>query len=120
MKKTVKKWIKGASKLLLAIVLTTVFFGLVETRQYSAYAVCRNVAMNVKGYAIWKHEHTYQFVFQSWVIFSDGVNDLTCYASGIGPFWVVNTYMQTLVGCRTDISNPKASYCPEGLFGVSP
>jgi len=120
MKQTVKKWANGASKLLLLIILTTVFFGLVETRQYSAYAVCRNVAMNVKGYAIWEHKRTYQFVFQSWVVFSDGYNDLTCYASGIGPFWVINGYSQTLVACLSALSDNPDGYCPEGHFGVSP
>lgn len=115
-----RKWKIGIPLFLLTIILTTVFFGRVETKQFSAYAACRQVALETKGYSTWKHARTDQMVFVSWVVFYDGYNDLTCQAVGIGPFWTAGNTMHTLVGCATSLSSDAASACPEEYFGVSP
>ena len=67
----------------------TIFLGLAKTKQYSAYSVCRQLAMTTKGYAVWNYERTFPMVFMSQIVFSDGYNDLACDAIGIGPFWTV-------------------------------
>ena len=100
------------------IVVTTLFFGLVKTKQYSAYAACRNVAMNTKGYGVWNHERTFPMVFMAQIVFSDGYNDLSCNAVGIGPFWSVTRSMHTLVGCGKNLITEEM--CPEDYFGVNP
>ncbi len=115
-----RKWIIRISLFLLAtIIITTIFFGLVQTKQFSAYGECRKAAMTTKGYAVWKYERTIQMVFMSWVVFSDGYNDLTCHAVGVGPFWAVQGTDQTLVGCVTGLGEG-GGWCPEDYFGVSP
>jgi hypothetical protein len=114
------KWITRTALVLLAIiVLTTVFFGLVKTEKYSAYSVCRKLAMTTKGYAVWTYERTLQMVFTSRVIFSDGYNELRCAVNGIGPFWTVQWVMKTNVGCANSL-NGEADLCPEDYFGVIP
>jgi hypothetical protein len=105
---------------IIVTVVATLFFGRIESRQYSAYAACRESALNTKGYAVWQHKHTYQLIFVSWIVFSDGYNDLTCQAVGIGPFWTVKTSMHTLVGCGLSLDDDGATMCPEGYFGVNP
>src|SRR5215216_996401 len=93
-------WKVGIPLFILAmIVFTTPFFGRIETRHFSAYAACRKVAMNTKGYAVWKHEQTIQKMFRSRVWFSDGFNAIDCRAIGIGPFWIVRASLQTWAGC---------------------
>jgi hypothetical protein len=94
-----------------------------ETKQFSAYAACRKVALATKGYAVWEHEQTVQQLFISWVVFSDGFNDLSCQAIGVGPFWKVRESMHTLVGCGKSPENGELimkSTCPEDYFGVNP
>jgi hypothetical protein len=115
-----RKWKIAIALILLAVILTSILFGQVKTKKFSAYATCRNVAMNTKGYAVWQHQSTSNRVFVSWVTFSDGFNDLTCQAVGLGPFWIPVTTMQTLVGCATSLSANPTSACPEDYFGVSP
>ena len=111
-----QKWKIGILLFLLpTIIVTTIVFGRAETNQFSAYAACRKTAMVTKSYGIWKHENTVQMVFLSRVVFSDGYNDLTCSAFGIGPFWIVGFSFQTIVGCATN-----NGMCPENYFGVSP
>lgn len=105
---------------IIATVVATLFFGRIESRQYSAYAACRESALNTKGYAVWQHKQTFQMIFISRVVFSDGYNDLSCQAIGIGPFWTANSSMHTLVGCAKSLEIEEANMCPEGYFGVSP
>ena len=104
--------------LLAVIMVSTMFFGLIKTEHYSAYGACRKVAMNTKGYAIWNHEQTFPIVFWSRIVFSDGYNDLSCDAIGIGPFWTVRGSMHTLVGCGLNLNT--GDMCPEDYFGVNP
>ncbi len=112
------KWKVGILLLLLAmIIVTTPFFGRVETKQFSAYAACRKTAVTTKGYAVWEHKETIQKMFVSWVVFSDGFNDLSCQAIGMGPFWMVKISMHTLVGCAKSLDG---EMCPEEYFGVNP
>src|SRR4051812_17449130 len=82
------------------IIISTVFFGLVETKQFSAYAACRNLVMERKGSGVWKHTHTDQLLFLSEMFFNDGTNVLPCSAFGIGPFWVGKLGFQTILGCE--------------------
>jgi hypothetical protein len=71
------QWKLGLLLFLLTIfVVSTPFFGRVETRWFSAYAACRRVAMARKGYAVWKPEQTTQKIFRSRIIFSDGFSEL--------------------------------------------
>jgi len=115
------KWIFRILAVLLAIiVVTTVFFGLVRTKRYSAYAECRKLAMSTKGYGVWHHERTLPMVFISRVDFSDGYNELNCTVKGIGPFWVVHTSMKTNVACANALTDEGADLCPEDYFGVNP
>jgi hypothetical protein len=118
------RWKVGIPLLLvITIIVTTPFFGRAETKQFSAYAVCRKAALDTKGYALWEHEGTDQQMFTSWVIFFDGYNHLSCQAVGIGPFWTVKRSMHTLVGCAEVPEDGKIimkSTCPEDYFGVSP
>ena len=114
-------WKVGLSVLLLAIlIISTPYFGRVETKQFSAYAACRKVPMKTKGYATWTHTRTIQFMFRSQVLFSDGFNGLSCQAIGVGPFWMVGKARPTLAGCSKDLGNGNAMPCPEDYFGVSP
>jgi hypothetical protein len=94
-------------------------FGLAKTEKYSAYAECRKVAETTKGYAAWKYERTFQLIFESRVVFSDGYNDLTCVAVGIGPYWTVRGSYHTLVACLESLDNG-GGICPEDYFGVAP
>ena len=105
--------------LLALIVVTTVFFGLAKTKQYSAYAECRELAVTTKGYTVWNYERTFPMVFMSQVVFSDGYNTLTCKATGIGPFWAVRGHVKTNVGCSKSLSD-QGDMCPEDYFGVDP
>ena len=115
------KWISKTVIVLLAIIVaTTLFFGLVKTNQYSAYAECRKLALTTKGYGVWNHERTLPMVFSSMVSFSDGYNELSCTANGIGPFWVVQRYMKTNVACANSLADKGADLCPEDYFGVNP
>src|SRR5215216_5589719 len=75
--------------LLIIMLITTPFFGTVETKHFSAYAACRKVTMAIKSYAEWKHVRTTPKLVRSWFLFSDGFNELDCRAVGIGPFWFV-------------------------------
>ena len=102
------------------VVLLSMFLGSVETNRFSAYGACRGVALQTKGYAIWDHVHTTQMIFASWMVFSDGYNDLTCQTIGVGPFWAVTSTTKTNVACATELSSDPSSHCPEGYFGVSP
>jgi len=114
-------WKMGIPLFLLIIMLiTTPYFGTVETKQFSAYAACRKVAMNTKGYAEWKHLQTVQKLVRSWILFSDGLNEIDCRAVGIGPFWMVRRTEYTLATCGTDLSNGNTMTCTEDYYGVSP
>ncbi|MFZ5880085.1 MAG: hypothetical protein ACOY0R_12000 [Chloroflexota bacterium] len=104
----------------LLVVLLTIILGLVETERFSAYGTCRDAALHTKGYAAWEHVHSTQMVFVTQMTFSDGYNELTCQAIGIGPFWTVTHTMKTLVGCSTNLSDNPADACPEDYFGVRP
>ena len=118
-----RKWtIKIPLLFLAVIIITTIFFGLVKTNQYSAYGECRKVVATRKGYAIWKYERTIQLVFKSWVVFNDGYNDLTCYAIGIGTFWAVEGIGETLAACLPSFGSEvgEEGFCPRDYFGVSP
>lgn len=103
---------------IISIVLLTLVLSLVQTKQFSAYAACRNAALETKGYDIWKHESTIPLVFVSYITFSDGYNGLTCSTAGIGPFWRVTSLFKTLVGCGLSLDPPIP--CPEDYFGVEP
>ena len=104
--------------LVIIVVVMTIFFGLAKTKQYSAYAACRQLAMTTKGYAAWNYKHTYSIVFLSQIVFSDGYNELVCDATGIRPFWRVRTSTHTLVACMKSLE--PAAMCPEDYFGVNP
>ena len=104
---------------LISLVLLNFILSFVSTKQFSAYAACRNLAVETKGYGIWKHQATIPLVFNSQVIFSDGYNDLNCSATGIGPFWQVTSYIKTNAACSLSLSNPP-DLCPEDYFGVVP
>jgi hypothetical protein len=115
------KWKVGIPLLpIVTIIVTTLVCGCIETQKFSAYGVCRAAALNTKGYAVWKHERTFPLVFASWVVFSDGFNDLSCQAIGIGPFWTVRNSIHTLVGCGKSLGDEQVSMCPEEYFGVNP
>jgi hypothetical protein len=114
-------WIGIPLIALVIIVISTLFFGGVETKRFSAYAACRKVAMETKGYSIWEHTKTVQYVFISAVYFVDMTNELGCAAVGVGPFWHAIGAYQTIVGCG--IGYGDGTYvvpCREGYFGVSP
>jgi hypothetical protein len=104
----------------LLVVLLTIILGLVETNRFSAYGVCRDTALHTKSYAAWEHVHTTQIVFVTRMTFSDGYNELTCQAIGIGPFWTATSTLKTLVGCATSLSDNPTDACPEDYFGVNP
>jgi len=115
------KWMFRITLSMVAIiVVTTVFLGLVETNQYSAYAACRKLALTTKGYGVWNHAHTLQLVFSSRISFSDGYNELSCTTNGVGPFWVVQAWMKTNVACVNSLTDQGADICPEDYFGVKP
>ncbi|MBL8098650.1 MAG: hypothetical protein JNK81_05680 [Anaerolineales bacterium] len=103
---------------LISIVLLTFILSFLQTKQFSAYAACRNLAMNTKGYAVWKHVSTLPLVFRSYITFNDGYNSFSCRATGIGPFWVANNELKTNVGCGLSLIPPVS--CPEDYFGVEP
>jgi hypothetical protein len=114
-------WKLGLSLLILStLFITTPFFGSVETRQFSAYAACRKVAMATKAYATWTHVQTNQKIFMSQVRFSDGINSLDCQAIGIGPFWMVRKALPTLLTCDRELGDGMSLICPVEYFGVSP
>lgn len=100
------------------LLMSTIVFGLVETHEFSAYAACRRIVMTVKGYGVWKHIGTDQFIFMSFMKFYDDGNYLSCSAIGIGPFWVASRGFQTIRGCIRNAQG--VSPCPEDYFGVSP
>lgn len=105
--------------LLTIFILVTFVLSFVQTKQFSAYAACRNVAIETKGYAVWEHQSTIPFVFLSRITFSDGINNLDCNAMGIMSFWAVTSHSKTNAFCGTNLSetpNP----CLEDYFGVKP
>lgn len=104
---------------LISLVILSFILSFVQTKQFSAYAACRNLAIETKGYGIWKHQATIPLAFKSQVIFSDGTNDLNCSTTGIGPFWQVTSYIKTNAACSLSLSNPP-DLCPEDYFGVEP
>jgi hypothetical protein len=106
--------------LLLTIVLITVFFGLVETRKYSAYGACREIALQIKGYGTWQHTRTVSMVFLSTVYFYDGVNWMNCDAIGIGPFWMATSGWQTIRSYAKCLPPKQNCEYPQEYFGVSP
>jgi hypothetical protein len=117
----VRKWATRIPLwLLLAVVVTTMLFGSIKTKSYSAYAECRKVAAATTGYGVWTHERTFPLVFMSQVFFSDGYNELSCTANGIGPFWVAQASMKTNVACAIRLTDEGADLCPEDYFGVAP
>jgi hypothetical protein len=100
--------------LLMVLISTTPIFARVKTIVFSAYGTCRMTAMTTKGYDVWRYERTVPLAFfYSDVIFSDGHNDLTCSAIGIGPFWDTAFLWTTLSACFIE-------ECIEGYYGVSP
>lgn len=115
-----KRIIRTILVFLATIVGITLFFGLVRTNQYSAYAECRKLALTTKGYGVWNHTRTFPLIFSSMISFSDGYNELSCTATGIGPFWVVQTSMKTNVACANSLTDEGADLCPEDYFGVNP
>jgi len=106
--------------LLITMLITTPYFGTVESKHYSAYAACRRAAMATKSYAEWKHVRTIQKVVRSWILFSDGLNALDCRAIGIGPFWVIRRIEYTYAACGNDTNSGTTMPCLEDYFGVSP
>jgi hypothetical protein len=124
-----RKWAIRILLLLAIVVTTTIFFGLIKTKQFSAYGECRKFALATKGYDVWKYKHTLQLIFMSLVVFNDGYNDLTCYAFGVGPFWSVQGASETIVGCLTGIPGKnngqvrevgEDGLCLRDYFGVEP
>ena len=114
-------WKLGLSIILLAaMVFTTPFFARAETKHFSAYGACRNVAMKTQGYAVWKLRRTVRRMFRPQIIFSDGFSTIDCYAIGVGPFWTVRTARRTWAQCSKDAGNGQSTPCPEDYFGVSP
>jgi len=113
------KKIKNIFIILSIVVLTVLILGFWKTTGFSAYGACRKLAMQTKGYGVWRHESTTQDGFQSHVSFSDGYNIMTCSATGIGPFWVATSYSRTLVGCNQSLGTA-SDPCPEDYFGVEP
>lgn len=115
-----RKWKIGMLLFLcMGIIITTPFLGRMETKYFSAYASCRDNATATKGYAIWKHKNTNLAVFSSVIVFSDGTNDLTCQAIGVGPFWIAVSTYQTIVGCAPALGDT-TKMCIEDYFGVYP
>jgi hypothetical protein len=106
--------------ILVTMFITTPFFGGIETKQFSAYAACRKVAMKTKGVAVWEHKQTIQKIFMSRIRFSDGFNSLDCHAIGIGPFWLVRKTIPTFVLCDKDLGNGNIISCTEEYYGVGP
>lgn len=106
--------------LLAVLIASTPYFGRFETRQFSAYAECRKIAMSLNGYAVWKHEQTTQKIFRSRIFFSDGYNSLECRAIGVGPFWIVRGAILHLFDCSKDLGNGEVMMFPTEYFGVSP
>ena len=106
--------------LLVSVALSTPFFARVETKQFSAYAACRKVALAKKGYAVWKPAQTTPNLFRSEIIFSDGHSKLDCHAWGIGPFWIIRAALLNWSVCDQDLGNGQTTACPEDYFGVSP
>jgi hypothetical protein len=99
----------------LALILSTPIFGQVETALFSAYAACRKAITDDRliSYGIWKPERTSSMFFESEIIFSDRINNFSCIAIGIGPFWIAKRGFVTIVGCGTCDGNPR-------YYGVSP
>ena len=124
----IRKWTVRALLLITPVVVVTLFFGLVKTKQFSAYGECRKYALTTKGYDVWKYKHTLPLVFMSLVVFNDGYNDLDCYANGIGPFWRVQGATETIVGCLTSVPGSveqvkevgEDGLCRRDYFGVEP
>lgn len=115
------RWIIRTIFVLLAtLVGMNLVFGWVKTDRYSAYAECRKLALTTKGYGVWNHVRTFPLVFSSMISFSDGYNELSCSATGIGPFWVVQTSMKTNVACANSLTEDGVDLCPEDYFGVNP
>jgi hypothetical protein len=101
--------------ILVLTIVSTPFFAQARINFFSAYAACRWKAINTEGYGIWRHTDTKQMVFLSEIAFYDGINELTCYSVGVGPFWIVVFSPETLVGCLKGVG-----LCPRGHFGVDP
>jgi hypothetical protein len=106
--------------LLAAMVFTTPFFARAETKQFSAYAACRKVAMDTKSYAVWTHQQTIKRMFRPRILFTDGFSTIDCYAIGVGPFWTIRMAKRTWAQCNKDLGNGQSTACPEDYFGVSP
>lgn len=102
------------------MLVSTPFFGRVETKRFSAYAVCRKAAKATKSVAVWKHGRTIERTLRSEIIFSDGFSTLDCHSMGVGPFWMVRKSSLTWHVCDQDLGDGKTAACPEEYFGVSP
>ncbi len=109
----------GVLLLIIFIIASTPFFGQVRTKFFSAYAACRWGTLNTEGYGVWVYKNTTQKVFLSDIVFFDGTNRLTCHSFGVGPFWVIGYFSETLVGCVSGVGNI-SNECPRGYFGVDP
>lgn len=85
-----------------------------------AYQACRKVMLNTEGYGVWMLKDSQYRLITATFTFSDGFNDATCTAIGLGSFWKVTGTMQTLVGCAKSLSDTVSSECPRAKFGVNP
>lgn len=105
---------------LLILVLLIITSGFVLHIRFSAYASCRALAMNTKGFSAWKYESTIEEGSQAQVSFLDIYNNpLTCNATRIGPFWFATSYSRILANCSASLTN-HFDPCPEDYFGVEP
>ncbi len=111
-----------ASIVVIAAIGLTFPFRTIETRQFSAYAACRNMAAKTRGYGPWQHKQTSQTLLAAEVSFSDGFNTLLCTTIGIGPLWIALWSEQTAVGCivPSTLQNTRPKSCPIDYFGVNP
>lgn len=73
---------------LIVFIATTPIFARLKINYFSAYGACQNMAMTIKGNKAWEYQRTRPGIFDSYVYFSDGYNELFCIAVGVGPFWI--------------------------------
>ncbi len=106
--------------IMLGLVISTPFFGQVESNEFSAYAACRKEAMLTKGYGVWQHTQTTPKMFRSRIIFFDGFRSLDCGAIGIGPFWMVRRFLPNWANCEKDSGDGNKAACTEDYYGVNP
>ncbi|MBI5295812.1 MAG: hypothetical protein HY869_10075 [Chloroflexi bacterium] len=107
---------------------TVLLIAIVTTINFSPsdYGTCRKTAMDTKGYGVWEHQQTttqesgVAFIHYATVTFSDGTNDLSCEAVGVGPLWATSMAWQTLVACLGGVQNGSPTTCPLDYFGVYP